>query len=95
MIKKNVWTAVSTAMLFLPWTLLLLRMNAWALESPAAETLISCYSAFMIFSGLFTLFAYTKGNVRNNLMKVCLVINSLYAAGGIAAFCMMAVTKLS
>ena len=66
MMKKNVWTAVSTAMLFLPWTLLLLRMNAWALESPAAETLISCYSAFMIFSGLFTLFAYTKGNVRNS-----------------------------
>ena len=42
-----------------------------------------------------SLLAYTKGNVRNNLMKVCLVINSLYAAGGIAAFCMMAVTKLS
>lgn len=92
--KNKILTAVSTIMLFVPWTILPLRTFDWALESPVAEIMISCYAAFMIFSGVFTIISYVKAKVQNNLMKVCLIVNSLYAIGGIAAFGMMAVPKI-
>lgn len=87
--KNKILTIVSTAMLFIPWTILPLRTNEWALESPTAEIMISCYAVFMIFSGLFTIVSYVKAKVQNHLMKVCLIINSLYMAGGAAALVMM------
>ena len=77
-------------MLFAPWTIFPLQSNAWALESPVAEIMISCYAVFMIFSGIFTMISYVKAKAQNNnLMKVCLVVNGLYAAGGVSAFGMM------
>lgn len=84
--KNKVLTAIGTFMLFIPWTILPIRSFDWALESPVAEIMISCYAAFMIFSGVFTLISYAKEKVQNNLMKVCLVINSLYGVGGVAVF---------
>lgn len=80
--KKNILNAISTIMLFIPWTILPLRTNAWALESPAAEIMISIYAAIMIFSGIFTIIFYFKARVQNNLMKFCLMVNSLYAVLG-------------
>lgn len=91
---KKILTAVSTVMLFVPWTILSLRAFDWALESPVAEIMISCYAAFMIFSGLFTIVSYVKTKAQNNLMKVCLVVNSLYAVAGVAAFGMMVLPKI-
>lgn len=35
-----------------------------------------------------------KGKAQNNLMKVCLVINEIYAVFGVAALGMMAVGKV-
>ncbi len=93
--KNKILTTISTLMLFIPWTILPLRSFAWALESPVAEIMISCYAVFMIFSGVFTTFSYVKGKVQNNLMKICLIINILYAVGGIAALGMMLLPKLS
>lgn len=87
--KNKILTAISTIMLFIPWTILPLRTFDWALKSPVAEIMISCYAAFMIFSGVFTIISYVKAKAQNNLMKVCLIINSLYAVGGIGAFGMM------
>ena len=87
--KNKICTAISTLMLFIPWTILPLRTFDWALKSPVAEIMICCYGAFMIFSGIFTIVSYTKLNAKNKWMQICLVINSIYAAGGIAAFCMM------
>ena len=87
--KNKILTAVSTIMLFIPWTILPLRAFNWALESPVAEIIIACYSAFMIFSGVFTIISYAKAKAQNNLMKVCLVVNSLYAVGGIVFVGMM------
>lgn len=77
-------------MIFVPWTILPLRSFDWALKSPVAKIMIACYAAFMIFSGVFTMISYARGKVQNPLMKVCLVINSLYAAAGIAVLGMMA-----
>ncbi len=88
--KHKLITVVSTLMLFIPWTILYLRSFQWALEMPVAEIMIACYATFMIFSGIFTVISYTMVKVRNNLMKVCLIVNSLYAAGGAAALVMMA-----
>lgn len=90
--KNKILTVVNTLMLFVPWTILPLRSFDWALKSPAAEIMISCYAAFMIFSGVFTLLSYVKAKAQNNVMKVCLIINGLYAIGGVVAFAMMANT---
>lgn len=89
MMKKRILTAVSTIMLFVPWTILPLRTFEWALESPVAEVMIACYAAFMIFSGAFTIISYVKAKAQNNLMKVCLIGNSLYAVAGILFLGMM------
>lgn len=94
MIKNKILTTISTIMLFIPWTILPLRTFDWALESPVAEIMISCYAAFMIFSGVFTIIAYTKGKAQNNLMKICLIVNTLYAVGGVAVFGMMILPKM-
>ena len=87
--KNKILTAVSAIMLLVPWTILPLRTFDWALESPAAEIMIACYSAFMIFSGVFTIISYVKAKVQNNLMKVCLIVNSLYAVAGVVFLGMM------
>lgn len=87
--KNKILTAVSAIMLFIPWTILPLRTFDWALESPVAEIMIACYAAFMIFSGVFTIISYVKAKAQNNLMKVCLVVNSLYAVAGVVFLGMM------
>lgn len=92
--KKKTLTIISTVMVFVPWTILLLRTNEWALESPTAEIMITSYAIFMIISGLFTLFSYTKGKAQNNLMKISLVVNSLYAVVGVAIIGMMVIPNM-
>ena len=82
--KEKILTAVSTLMIFIPWTILPLRTFDWALESPAAEIIIYIYAAFMVFSGIFTLLSYTAAGVKNNLMKICLVITLMYAVDAVA-----------
>ena len=82
--KNKILTAISTIMLFVPWTILPLRTFDWALESPVAEIMVYSYAAFMIFSGIFSILSYTKGKVKSKLMQVCVVINSIYAVGAIA-----------
>ncbi len=91
--KNKILTTISTIMLFVPWTILPIRSFDWALKAPAAGIIISCYAAFMIFSGFFTMISYIMAKVQNNLMKICLIVNSLYAVGGIAAFGMMILPK--
>ena len=92
--KNKILTTASTIMILIPWTLILFRSNAWALESPTAEIMIGCYAAFMIFSGVFTIISYVKAKVQNSLMKVCLIINGLYGVGGIIAAAMLINTQL-
>lgn len=87
--KNKILTAVSAVMLLIPWTILPLRTFDWALESPAAEIMIACYAAFMIFSGVFTIISYIKAKAQNNLMKVCLIVNSLYTVAGVVFLGMM------
>jgi len=59
-----------------------------------ADIMIPCYAAFMIFSGIFTIVSYVNAKAQNNLMKVCLIVNSLYAAFGVAALGMMVLPKI-
>lgn len=81
---KNVFISMCTMMLFVPWTILILRTNDWALESPTAEMMILSYAAFMVASGIFTIFTYLKID-RGALMKICLIVHCLYAIVGTAA----------
>lgn len=91
--KNKILTAVSLIMLFIPWTILPLRIYfQWALDY--ADIMIPCYAAFMIFSGAFTILSYTKLKVQNSFMKVCLIINSLYAVGGAAALGIIVLPKI-
>lgn len=92
--KNKILTTISTIMLFVPWTILPLRMFDWALESPVAEIMISCYAAFMIFSGIFTILSYAKGKAQSNIMKICLVVNSLYAVFGVFALGMIYLPRI-
>lgn len=92
--KNKILIVISTIMLFVPWTILPLRTFDWALESPVTEIMISCYAAFMIFSGVFTIVSYVKAKAQNNLMKICLIVNGLYAVGGVAVFGMMILPKI-
>lgn len=92
--KNKVLTTISTIMLFIPWTIIPLRSFDWALESPTAEIMIASYIAVMIFSGVFTIVSYVKAKAQSNLMKVCLVVNSLYAVAGVVLAGMMISTKL-
>ncbi len=92
--KNKILTTISAIMLFVPWTILPLRMFDWALESPVAEIMISCYAAFMIFGGVFTIISYVRAKVENHLMKICLIVNGLYAVGGIVLFAMMVLPKI-
>ncbi|MCI8789552.1 MAG: hypothetical protein HFH92_10655 [Lachnospiraceae bacterium] len=92
--RNTILTVLCTLMLFIPWTILPLRSFRWALESPVAEIMISCYAAFMIFSGLFTAVVYAKMKIQHNLMKLCVVINGIYALGGVIAFVLMAMPKM-
>jgi hypothetical protein len=87
--KEKILTIVSTVILFIPWTILPFRTFQWALASPAAEIMITCYAVFMILGGAFTAFAYAGMRARSNLMKFSLVGNGLYAAFGLVALCMM------
>lgn len=93
--KNKILTAVSAIMLFIPWTILPLRTYDWALESPVAEIMISSYSVFMIFSGVFTIISYVKAKAESNLMKVCLIINSLYAVAGAGFLAMIIIPKIT
>ena len=90
--KAAILTALCTIMVFIPWTIFPLRTQPWALEIPAAGMIIACYAIFMIFSGIFTLICYSKYRAQNTLMKICVVINLIYAIFGVAALGMMAVT---
>ncbi len=90
--KIKILTAVSSIMLFIPWTILPLRINfQWALDY--AHIMIPCYAVFMIFSGVFTILTYVIAKAQSNLMKICLVINSLYAVFGVAALGMMILSR--
>lgn len=92
--KNKILTAISAIMLFIPWTILPIRTFDWALESPVAEIMIASYAVFMIFSGVFTILSYVKARAQNNLMKICLIVNSLYAVGGIVVLGMMVLPKI-
>lgn len=37
----------------------------------------------MVFSGIFSVLAYTAGNVKNKWMQLCMVINCIYAVGAV------------
>ncbi len=91
--KNKILTTINTIMLFIPWTILPLRINfQWALDY--AHIMIPCYAVFMIFSGVFTILSYTKAKAQNSFMKVCLIVNSLYAVFGVAALGMILVPKI-
>lgn len=92
--KEKILTAISAVMVLVPWTIFPLRTNDWALESPTAEIIIISYAAFMIASGIFSLLVYKKGNVKNNVMKVTMMINIVYAVAAIALMGMMAYQNL-
>ena len=81
--KNKICTTIATLMMLVPWTILPLRSHQWALESPAAEIIISCYIGFMLFSGIFTIHCYSRGGLKNKWMQVCAVVNGIYAVTGV------------
>lgn len=86
--KDEILTAVGVIMAFVPWSILPLRIyTQWALDY--AHIMIPCYAVFMILAGIYSIFVYTAGKVKNAAMKVCLVVNSAYAVFGAVVMIMM------
>ena len=52
--KNKILTAISTIMLFVPWTILPLRTFDWALESPTAEIMIYSYAAYSSYHSFYS-----------------------------------------
>ncbi|CVI65869.1 hypothetical protein NDGK_00351 [Clostridiales bacterium CHKCI001] len=92
--KNKISTIISILIVFLPWTIFPLRTFDWALESPMAEIIVSCYAGFMILGGIFTIISYNKAKLKTNLMKICLMINTLYAIGGAIVLGMIFIPKI-
>lgn len=90
--KAKIFSIINILLLFLPWTILLLRLNEWALASPTAEILIGVYCAEMLLGGVFSIYSYLKQGKSSRLMQVCLVINVLYAAAALFLGAWMALT---
>lgn len=91
--KEKVTTAISLITCFIPWSILYLRTFSWALESPAAEISIIGYCLLMIAGGVFAIAAYKKRIARGTLMQICVAVNGIYAAAGIALLCWMGVQR--
>lgn len=89
--KKQILTTICTLLIPVPWTILLLRTNAWALESPVAEILIFSYAVLMILCGIFAFYCFAKEKIKSLWMQICLVIHGIYAVAGAAAICLMLV----
>ena len=49
--KNKILTAVSTIMMFVPWTILPVREFEWALKSPVAEIMIALKKVFRNWPG--------------------------------------------
>ena len=81
---KKLLTFICWLMVFIPWSIVPLRSNPWALASAAAEIIIYSYAAFMIFSAVFTILCYTKGKVKNRIMEIAAVINGIYGVGAVS-----------
>lgn len=86
--KTKILTGISAAFALFPWTILPLRAwFSWALEY--AHLMIPGYAALMILGGAFTALAYGLGKARSPLMKLCLVVNIIYAVFGAAVLPML------
>ena len=92
MMKTKVLTVINVLLVFLPWTILLLRMNAWALQSPAAEIIIGCYCGEMLLGSVFSVISYLIGGKSSKLMQACLVVNVLYGAAALFLGAWMAIS---
>ena len=93
--KNKLPTAVSGIMVLIPWAVLLLRTQDWALQSPTAEIMIGCTIALMVFGGIFTSFCYARGGIKNRAMQVLMVINDLYAFAGLVLACWWTLSVVS
>lgn len=89
--KDKIFTVICAVMMVFPWTLLAVRTQEWALRAPWAGILIGGYAAVMILGGIFTFYLYGKRKIQHGVMKICTVINGIYAAGGAAVICLMLV----
>ncbi len=86
--RNTILTAVSVIMALFPWTILPMRAyTQWALDY--AHIIIPCYAVCMILFGVCTVLAYAAGKAKNAVMKVCLVINSVYGAFGVMVIVML------
>ena len=79
--KNNTCISSRILLAFVPWTILLVRTQEWALKSPAAEITIGIYSVEIMLAFLYCLILYTKKRHKDVLASIGLVANGLYAVG--------------
>ncbi|MBU5592982.1 hypothetical protein KQI89_14620 [Clostridium sp. MSJ-4] len=80
-------SVISFILIFIPWTIVFIRQNSWALESPVAEITIAIYSIFIIAAFIFSLVLYAKKKQRDILASIAVIVNGIYAAGASLFIC--------
>ena len=86
--KITASSVVSFLLLFVAWTILPLRRNRFALESPNAQLIIAAYGAFILAAFIFSLVLYGKKKRRDILTSIALIVNGVYTAGVVGMVCM-------
>lgn len=76
--KKIILSSVCTAMMLLPWMLLLFRRQLETLFAHADVT-VPLFAAFIIFCAIFTVCVYFAARVRTDLIRICMIVNGVYA----------------
>lgn len=80
-------SVINFLLIFVPWTILPLRQNKFALEAPYAEIIIGIYSLFILAAFIFSLLLYTKKKMRDILSSIALIVNGIYAVGVVGIIC--------
>lgn len=87
--KQKLLTIISSLLVLLPWLSLLLKKWSKLPGTLAVDITILVCAVLLILIGIFTILAYCKGRVQNAVMKICLIINSIYALCGVTTIGMM------
>lgn len=93
-IKKTVLSSVCTAMMILPWLLFFLRGQLERLHVYSGAAVIFA-AAFFIFCGIFTVYVYFAAGVRTDLLRLCMIVNGIYAVFAFVLLVMIMVERVT
>lgn len=74
-------------LMFVPWTIFVLRQYEFAMVMPNATIIIGIYCVEILVAFVLTAFVYFRKRVRDILSSIALVVNGMYAVFVIGIVC--------